>query len=450
MLISKETDVVLNGSNIKRYKELGYQIPIYIDKRNREKIKNGTVIKVKVEDLSSSNRSNVEIKCDYCGKVFLKVYQDYFLRKKKSIIKKDACQDCSHIKSKDSIFEKYGIDNIMENKEIREKIKQTNIERYGSDVYMKTDEFKNKSKATKILKYGTDNVQSLPKVKNKIRNSQNFKIDYISLKFSENNFKLISNIYLNNETTLKYICLKHEKEGIQETTYSKLQVYGVGECKYCLAERMRGFFQHDYKFVFKCFEDKGLELLSKEYINEITPLKYRCKKHNSIHQITFSSLLYQNSGCPECGLENRSLEKHYNWKGGITPIFKYLRERIVQWKKDSMRNCNYKCIITGEKFEVIHHLYGFDLIFQELMSENDVDIHDNITKYTKEELDLLEDKLLELHNKYPLGVCLTKEVHKLFHSNYGYGKNTPEQFVEFKQKYQNGEFKNQLEIIKTS
>lgn len=52
--------------------------------------------------------------------------------------------------------------------------------------------------------------------------------------------------------------------------------------------------------------------------------------------------------------------------------------------------------------------------------------------YTTEEINSLTEKCLELHNKYGLGVCLSKEEHDRFHSIYGYGNNTQDEYEEYK------------------
>jgi len=41
---------------------------------------------------------------------------------------------------------------------------------------------------------------------------------------------------------------------------------------------------------------------------------------------------------------------------------------------------------------------------------------------------------------YPLGICLSKNVHTLFHNIYGYGYNTQEQWDEFVNDFKNGEY----------
>ena len=60
-----------------------------------------------------------------------------------------------------------------------------------------------------------------------------------------------------------------------------------------------------------------------------------------------------------------------------------------------------------------------------------IELKDKISDYSDDEIIKLKDTCLELHYKYGLGVCLTKEIHEEFHKIYGYGNNTKEQFQEF-------------------
>jgi len=154
-----------------------------------------------------------------------------------------------------------------------------------------------------------------------------------------------------------------------------------------------------------------------------------------------------NGSCKYCGRERISKkaserqigENNHSWQGGITSLCEYLRNNIINWKKDSMKNCNYKCVITGEKFNVIHHLYSFNKISKEVLEETNLPIYKEINKYSDEQLEQLKKVNLELHYKYGLGICLSKKIHDLYHSLYG-DNNTPQQFEEFVQRYYNGEF----------
>ena len=47
-------------------------------------------------------------------------------------------------------------------------------------------------------------------------------------------------------------------------------------------------------------------------------------------------------------------------------------------------------------------------------------------------------------NKYPLGVCVSKDIHVLFHSLYGQYNNTPEQWYQFEKDYKNGLYDNYI------
>ena len=141
--------------------------------------------------------------------------------------------------------------------------------------------------------------------------------------------------------------------------------------------------------------------------------------------------------CDYCGAELHLTNKDYNrskkhfcnktcsgnyHKGNKNPSYnkklteedRKNRRRIEgygKWRKQVFQRDNYTCQISGQTdVEIIaHHLNGYDWD-----KKHRTDINNGIT--------------------------LSKEIHDLFHKNYGYGNNTKEQFEEFKQRYYNGEF----------
>lgn len=130
---------------------------------------------------------------------------------------------------------------------------------------------------------------------------------------------------------------------------------------------------------------------------------------------------------------------------GYENICKMLRGQIWTWKRLSCEQCNYQCVLTGSKDFEIHHLYSFNKILQETFGECDklgLLKSQNVEDYSKEELDKIIQLFLNVHNRYPLGVCVDKEIHKLFHMIYGTGGNVPEQWNDFVNRYNSGEFDN--------
>src|SRR5690606_28991677 len=121
--------------------------------------------------------------------------------------------------------------------------------------------------------------------------------------------------------------------------------------------------------------------------------------------------------------------------GGVSSIQSYFRDKLIDWKKESMKSCDYKCVVTNDVFDDIHHLYSFHSILENTLKILEINIRDSISEYNSKELKIIEDKLIEEHSKYPLGVCLRKDIHQLFHNLYGNTNNTPEQFYEFKEDY---------------
>ena len=125
---------------------------------------------------------------------------------------------------------------------------------------------------------------------------------------------------------------------------------------------------------------------------------------------------------------------------GSTGIYDYLHKRNKNWRVLSMEACNYRCVITGEPVDVVHHLQASNLILDEVLCDIGLDHRRTVGEYSDDELELILGKYVEKHAAYPLGVCLTEDIHKLFHKNFGYGNNTPGQFQLFKQKYLSGAY----------
>lgn len=118
-------------------------------------------------------------------------------------------------------------------------------------------------------------------------------------------------------------------------------------------------------------------------------------------------------------------------KGVYNYLSEYIRKRNKQWKFDSVKSCGFKCILSGEKFDAIHHLYGMNMIIKETLNELSIEYKKEFDNYTEENLNIILNKFYEVQSHYPLGVCLSKKYHKEFHDIYGYGDNTPEQFDEY-------------------
>lgn len=120
---------------------------------------------------------------------------------------------------------------------------------------------------------------------------------------------------------------------------------------------------------------------------------------------------------------------------------KYVRGNIGKWKSDSIRQCDYKCILTGSKDFEVHHIYSFSFIFNEMLEENNVILKDNFSDYTDEELSFIVQKFIKKQDEYPLGVCVRTDLHYLFHKEYGKSV-TPEMWYHFERDYKEGKYIN--------
>ena len=335
---------------------------------------------VKVEDLHSISNAYILVKCDYCENIKDKKYVNY-LKEITMIVKKNCCLKCSVLK--------------------KQEINLINIGK--------------KSSRTKDY-------------------------DYIYKQFQLRNCTLLTKVYIDQNQDLEFICNNHIKKGIQKTKWVYFQ--NVKNCKYCTREYSSESQRNSFLYVKKIFEIHDYILLEDDYINAHIKMSYICKKHPKyIQEIDFHHLHNHNKGCKYCGIEKcvktkkekgLKYSKASGWKGGLTSLVRHFRSKITKWKKDSMKYCNYKCVITGKRFDDVHHLYSFYNILKEAITILNLSIYKNLGNYTDINLQQIEQNCIELHYKYPLGVCLTRQLHSLFHGLFGIHNNTPEQFEGFK------------------
>lgn len=140
------------------------------------------------------------------------------------------------------------------------------------------------------------------------------------------------------------------------------------------------------------------------------------------------------------------INKEYSNYENLSKMF---RGHIQEWKTKSMEVCNYCCIFTGSKDFAIHHPYGFNYILKEAFSEIEKEIElvsDQPSDYSKEQLDRMIEIFSNIHTKYPLGICVRKDIHDLFHSIYGSGGNTPEQWDKFNEDLLSGKYSDKIII----
>ncbi|HBY20683.1 MAG TPA: hypothetical protein DEG71_06710, partial [Clostridiales bacterium] len=113
-------------------------------------------------------------------------------------------------------------------------------------------------------------------------------------------------------------------------------------------------------------------------------------------------------------------ELNGRWAGGIKELYYDLRDHLQDWKKSSMEECNYKCVLTHGEFDNVHHLYNFKNIVYELFEELKLPMLKTIGEYSEEDRDLIYNLLHSKHKYYGNGVCLCKSLHKLYHDTYNY------------------------------
>lgn len=271
----------------------------------------------------------------------------------------------------------------------------------------------------------------------KVHRNWAYTIEEIRREFNSRGYTLLENKYKNSATKMRYRCEKHPDKELY-ICFRDLKHGGRG-CVYCA-----GLNKPSFEEVKQRFDELGLDLLEKEYKNQRTKMRYRCRKHPETIKYAIYKTIKKGHGCKECGYEiaskKNSGSRNWNWNGGITELRDYLRKTIDEWKYNSLKAHEFRCAISNEKAQdlQVHHLTPFHAIRDEVLNELGLPIYENIGDYEESELSRIVEMVQKRHRE-ELGVPLRYHIHRLFHSEYG-NNATPEDFEEFKLRYNSGEF----------
>lgn len=130
-------------------------------------------------------------------------------------------------------------------------------------------------------------------------------------------------------------------------------------------------------------------------------------------------------------------------KTGYKNLNNFMRARLTLWKDRVRKENNYTCCITGSHSNLeIHHCRSFNLLMEETIDILEFEIKEDFENYNDMELQEFEKMFFQIQESYKEYVCVTKEIHMLFHKEYGFGDNTIEQWNEFVEKYTNKNLKD--------
>lgn len=117
--------------------------------------------------------------------------------------------------------------------------------------------------------------------------SKKLTYEYVKSKFEEEGYELLSTEYVNNHSKLLCKCYRGHEQ--YKTFQSILKKQG---CRFCQGKK------YNYEQVNEIFKSRGYSLTTKVYVDNKTPLEYKCKNGHT-HRIRLYDFL-AGKGCPYC------------------------------------------------------------------------------------------------------------------------------------------------------
>lgn len=170
------------------------------------------------------------------------------------------------------------------------------------------------------------NGQRCQNCKAKKTSVKNTKYSYedVVLILEAQNCKLLESkeSYVNSQAYMRFVC----KCGSESATTLSLFIRGR-RCLNCRSARRAATRRQPIEKIRELFALDGYTLLSEEYVNTSTPVKFRCPNGHE-HQITVDNWKRGKQRCRLCYQESNVGENHPNW----------VHDRVEKQKFDSIRS----------------------------------------------------------------------------------------------------------------
>jgi hypothetical protein len=273
----KEILVSLHPSNMDYYRNKGYDIPKYFDKKGRSKVKRGTKILVKTTDIIAGSSLTLTKICDECGKETPNIHYEKILLRRKNSDGKDRCIECG---------QKYGSNNKKNNVKYEKSLESFALE----------------------------------------NNKQ-----YLINEFSDKNLKEPSQVSFGSTTEYWWICPVYGKE--HEYQMKVCERTNKNGCPYCAGRRVNhtNCLATTHPDIAKLLKNniRAFELTHGSRKKEV----FICSRCKNEEEKTISTVSYYGFSCPKCSDGLSYPEKFMmNILNQLNIEFK--RQHIFKWSKN--------------------------------------------------------------------------------------------------------------------
>jgi hypothetical protein len=245
------------------------------------------------------------------------------IRRKNATIEKFGVENISQLeevkeKKRQKALEKYGVENVLLSDEIKEKIKETNLERYGSENVFGSEEIKEKIRGSNLERYGVEHPLQNPEILKKAQQTNLERYGNHSPAMSVESKEKTKQSHTRKYGVSYYTMTPEFIEKIKSTS---MKNYGVPhhmnliENKKLYAKRMRIKY---YDSFIEHLKYKGIELLTpkEEYVEMMVGDMIECR-------------------CLECGKDFEiKLDHHQRICCNCTKSRSSYENKIIFWLND--------------------------------------------------------------------------------------------------------------------